>query len=94
MDKIQKLVKKELSGYKAWQHANYTTQFMRTPGSYGIHEITEYSRKKLNEYGLDNIYTIKLVVKPYGALGKLCLLSLNIIPFFSHRFSRQFLTNP
>jgi len=66
MDKIQKLVKKELSGYKAWQHANYTTQFMRTPGSYGIHEITNYSRKKLNEYGLDNIYTIKYPSKEDG----------------------------
>lgn len=66
MDKIQKLAKKELSGQKAWQHSNYTTQFMRTPGSSGIHEITRYSKKRLDSYGLDKVYTIKYPSKEYG----------------------------
>ena len=66
MDKIQKLVKNELSGNKAWQHANYATQFMRTPGSSGIHEISGYSKKKLDAYGLDKVYTIKYPSKEDG----------------------------
>jgi len=66
MNNIQKMVRQELSGYNAWQHANYTTQFMRTPGSSGIREIINYSRKRLNEYNLDKVCTINYPSKEDG----------------------------
>ena len=66
MNYIQKLVKNELEGHKAWQHANYISQFMRTPGSFGIHETIHYSEKKLNEYGLDSVFIIKYPSEEHG----------------------------
>ena len=71
MNKIHKLVKKELSGHNAWQHANYCTQFMRTPGSLGLKETLNYSRKRLNEYKIDKVYTIKYPSKENGTELKL-----------------------
>jgi len=66
MNKTQKIVEQELSGNKAWQHANYFTQFMRTPGSSGIRETMNYARNKLKEYNLDKVYTIKYPSKEDG----------------------------
>jgi len=59
LNKTQILVKREFSGHKAWQHANYITQFMRTPGSSGIKTTMQYAKEQLEKYCLDNVYTIK-----------------------------------
>jgi len=66
LNKLQRLVRDELSGHKAWQHANYMTQFMRTPRSSGIRETISYARSKLEKFGLDNLSTVKYPSKDYG----------------------------
>ena len=72
MNYLQKLVKNELEGHKAWQHANYISQFMRTPGSTGIQETINYSRSKLIGFGLDEVYTIKFPSKEHGTEDLKC----------------------
>ena len=45
---------------------------MRTPGSIGIQEILNYSGKRLNKYGLDEVYTIKYPSKEHGTEDLKC----------------------
>ena len=59
MNKLQKSVVTDLSGHKAWQHANFVTQFLRQHGSSGLRESIKYSRERLEEYGLDEVYVVK-----------------------------------
>jgi hypothetical protein len=66
LNQSEKKVREELDGFKAWQHANYITQFMRTPGSTGRKKTTELAREQLEKYGLDNVYIIKYPSKEDG----------------------------
>jgi hypothetical protein len=53
MNKLQKNIRIELDGHKAWQHANFITQWMRTPGSRGIKKTNQYAREALENYGFN-----------------------------------------
>jgi hypothetical protein len=59
MNRLQKDIRDELDGHKAWQHANYITQWMRTPGSSGFKKTNQRAREALESYGLDRVYEIK-----------------------------------
>ena len=59
MNRLQKDIRDELDGHKAWQHANYITQWMRTPGSSGIKQTNQRARDALESYGLDRVYEIR-----------------------------------
>jgi hypothetical protein len=66
LNNIQLIVKEELSGNNAWQHANFITQFLRQVGSSGNQKTISYSRERLNEYNLDKVYEIKYPSKENG----------------------------
>ena len=66
MNKLQYIVKEELSGHKAWQHANFVTQFLRQHGSSGLRESINYSRERLDECNLDEVYVVKYPSKDNG----------------------------
>jgi len=65
LDEIQSLIGEKLSGHKAWQHASYVSQFIRTPGSAGERRTVQYAREQLEKYGLDKVFTVKYPSKEH-----------------------------
>lgn len=59
MNRLQKDIRDELDGHRAWQHANIITQWMRTPGSSGIEKTNKHAQDALKSYGLDHVYEIR-----------------------------------
>ena len=59
MNRLQKNIREELDGHKAWQHASIITQWMRTPGSRGIEKTNKHAYEALKGYGLDQVYEIR-----------------------------------
>ena len=53
------LIREELSGHRAKQHAAYLTQFMRTPASSGIRASLAYAENQMRSYGLDRVFGIE-----------------------------------
>jgi hypothetical protein len=65
-DEFMKNIDKELSGYKVYQNASYIAQFLRAPGSSGLHSVLDFIEDKLNQIGLDTVYKVKYPSKKYG----------------------------
>jgi hypothetical protein len=57
-DTLKTVIENELSGDKALQNAAYITQFLRAPGSKGLHRVLDFIEEKLSQYNLDKLYKI------------------------------------
>jgi hypothetical protein len=65
-DELMKKVERELSGYKVFQNSSYITQFLRAPGSDGLHSVLNFLEGKLNQIGLDKVHKIEYPSEKYG----------------------------
>ena len=56
---LKTAIENELSGDKALQNAAYISQFLRAPGSKGLHTVLNFIEEKLIQNNLDKIEKIK-----------------------------------
>ena len=58
-NKLKTAIENELSGDKVLQNASYITQFLRAPGSKGLHKVLNFIEEKLIQYNLDKLNNIE-----------------------------------
>jgi len=63
---LKTVIENELSGDKALQNAAYISQFLRAPGSKGLHTVLNFIEEKLVQNNLDKIEKIKYPSKEYN----------------------------